>query len=205
MPDINDICYVIAVTTLLGILLLVILGDINYFSGDTPQWKLQLVGSAGGAMITAIATLGAIFIKDWWDNRINVRVKIIEYAEEDRYGGIDPHILISARNHSKIDVVLDSFWLTLHYDGKSHHTYLRYTEDNRKLTDDKGSVINFPYTLEPGKKLDITMEGSDKFRDSVSQDYETGEYNIPESGCSLIAHFEDQLENSFTSPPFEIC
>jgi hypothetical protein len=74
-----------------------------------------------------------------------------------------------------------------------------------QLTDDKGFIIDFPYTLEAGKKLDITMEGSDKFRDSVSLDHETGENNIPESGCNLIAHFADQLENKFTSPAFEIC
>jgi hypothetical protein len=103
---INDLCYIISVVVLLGILLFVILEDFNYFSGDTPPWKLQLVGSAGGAIIAAAATIGAIFIKDWWENKINVRVELDEYAEEDSYGGYEGYMTISARNYSKMrDVV----------------------------------------------------------------------------------------------------
>jgi hypothetical protein len=96
---INDLCYIISVVALLGILLFVILEDFNYFSGDTPSWKLQLAGSAGGAIITATATIGAIFIKDWWRNKIKIRVELNKYAEDDSYGGYEVYMTISALNY----------------------------------------------------------------------------------------------------------
>lgn len=208
MPDINDICYIIAVAALLGILFSIIFEDFNYFSADTPIWKLQIAGSAISAMIVALTTIGAIFIKDSWDNRINVGVKIEEYAENDDYGGYDVYMLISARNYSNIDVVLDSFWLTLQYDGKEIYWNIKYKEDKtsgiKYFKDEKGASIEFPCPLESRGKLNITMGDSNTFRDFF-RNPETGEYDFPESGCNLIAHFVDQLDNKFISPSFEIC
>lgn len=208
---INDLCYIISVVALLGILFFIILEDFDYFSEGTPTWKLQLAGSAFGAIITAAATIGAIFIKDWWENKISVGVQLDEYAEEDKYGGYEVYMAISARNYSKKrDVVLDPPRLELHYDGKRRiFSPLKQMENKMEgkssniYKDVKGSIIRFPYKLEPGEKLLIIMNGSDTFRDFFL-DRETGEYNFPEGKGNLIVHFEDQLENSFVSPPFRI-
>lgn len=203
---INDLCYIISVVALLGILLFIILDDFNYFSGDTPLWKIQLAGSAFGAIITATATIAAIFIKDWWENKIHVRVKLDEYAEGDRYE-YEVYMTISALNYSKIrDVVLDPPRLELHYDGKKKICpVLKQVGDINlnRYKDLKDSIIEFPHRLKPGEKLLITISGSDTFRDFFLN-RETGDYNYPEGEGNLIAIFNDQLDNSFVSQPFRI-
>jgi hypothetical protein len=202
MPEINDICYIIAVLALVGILFSIILGEIG-ISDTIPIWKAQVIGSTAGASVTAIAALGTILFKDWWDNRINIEVNLEEFGEEDRFGDIYGYIQISARNKSsKRAVVIDSFWLTLQYDGKEQR--LRLNFENGVLRHDKG-VITFPYELLPGTKLTITLGDSNSYRDYFMNP-ETGEYNFPESGCNLVAYFEDQIGNpSYRSPPFRIC
>jgi hypothetical protein len=101
---------------------------------------------------------------------------------------------------------LDPPWLELHYDGKRGIlSALQHVDDHHLniYKDVKNSIIEFPYKLEPGEKLLITMGDSASFRDFFLN-RETGEYNFPEGEGNLIAHFEDQLANSFVSPPFRI-
>jgi hypothetical protein len=201
MADLDDtiknILYIISVAILFGILVFVILGDIN-ISGDISAWKTQVLGSTIGATITVIGALVAIHYKSWWDNRIDINVKIREYSEEDEYGDISGYLVASARNKSLRRVVtIDSFRLKLYQDGKE-----RYLDTNWKA-DERNKSISFPYDLLPGKKLSIILEGSDEFR-KYFFDHETGEYNFPVMGC-LIAYFEDQSEKLHQSTPFRIC
>jgi hypothetical protein len=105
------------------------------------------------------------------------------------------------------DVVLDPPWLELHYDGKrKNFQALQHVKDEylNHYKDAMDHIIEFPYNLEPGKKLLITMDDSNRVRDDLFLNRETGEYNYPETEGYLIAHFEDQLENSFVSLPFNI-
>lgn len=206
MPDINDICYIIAVIALIGILVFVILGDIN-ISNDMPTWKIQVIGSTSGAFLAAMATLGAVFIKDQLEerrhlleNRPNIPIKITSYIEEDAmYGDLYEYIRITAHNFGKAPSFIDSFWITLQYDGKEHRIHLDYINGNI-LRHEKGEV-SFPYKLLPGKMLPITYDR--RFFEGFFRDYETGEYDIP-SECSLIANFEDQLLITHKSSPFKI-
>jgi hypothetical protein len=104
------------------------------------------------------------------------------------------------------DVVLEPPWLVLHYDRKKKiFPALQHMDDKHFniYKDVKDTIIEFPYKLEPGEKFLITMGCSDTFRDFFLN-METGEYNFPEGKGNLIAHFEDQLSNSFVSPPFKI-
>ncbi len=203
---INDLCFIISVIALLGILLLIILEDFNYFSGDTPAWKLQLIGSAIGAIITASATISTIFIKDWWENKIKVRVELYPHVEDDADGGYEVYMAITARNYSKIrDVVLDIPWLELHYDGKWRRIEaLRQVniEGLDHYVDEMGHIIEFPYDLKPGMRLFIAMENPNRLWEHLFWDGETDTVNYPKTELYLIAHFNDQLENSFVSSPY---
>jgi len=212
---INDICYIISVIALLGILLFIILEDFNYFSGDTPAWKLQIFGSTIGAIITAVATIGAIFIKDWWENKIKIKVDLYECGEENADGDIDAYTAISARNYSKMsDVALGPPLLEYYRDGELDKTFgltevkrenLDYYTGLTYYKDARGHIIEFPYNLKPGMGLFILMDDPNRIRQRlIYQDIETGEYDFPETEGYLIARFSDQLKNSFVSPPYYI-
>lgn len=194
---INDICYSIAVAALLGILIFIILADVN-ISDDMPIWKSQLMASTVGALLTAFAALGAIHYKNWWDNRINLDVKINPNIEEDgQWQDISELLNVSVRNKSNRNaIVIDSFGLYLHYDGWEHPI-----STERLLTQ---SGIQLPYEILPGRKLSIRLGNISEYREDPFQNHQTGEYNFPNTGCDLIARFEDQRGGNHRSHTFKL-
>lgn len=188
---INDLCYIISVAALLGILIFIILGNINI--------SPQIIGSTLAAFITLTGAVVTIHYKDWGDNRIDIEVMIREYAEEEIEGDISGYLVASARNKSsKRTTTIDSFRLRLYEDGRERKINVNWKKDERNKN------IAFPYDLLPGKKLSITLNGSNDFREYFL-DHETGVYNFPRDGC-LIAYFEDQVENIWSNrEPFRIC
>ena len=120
MPSINDVCYSIAVIALLGVLFFVVLGDFNYFSDETPNWKLQLLGSALGAGITAAATLCAVFLKDRWENRLplDFKVKLNKSNTDNKI-----QFVFNYKNNSESKIKIDFYQIQIMRDDKYIYSF----------------------------------------------------------------------------------
>jgi len=69
MPDIYEICFVIAVATQLCLLIYVIVQGLGSTSfGDIPNWKASLIGAVTGSFLAGLVAVGSIHYNNWREN-----------------------------------------------------------------------------------------------------------------------------------------
>jgi hypothetical protein len=73
MLDINEVCYIIAVTTQLGLLIYVVVRGLVFNSFEFPNWMAQMIGAATGSLLSALAILATMHYKEKRDQERELR------------------------------------------------------------------------------------------------------------------------------------
>lgn len=110
MPDINEICLVIAVAAQLGLLIYVVISGIDTSSLENmPIWQAQIIGAATGAFISASALFGSIFLKQWLFNKQPLEFKFeLKKRDEDE----NVRFIFHYKNNTKYKIKIESYHMT---------------------------------------------------------------------------------------------
>ncbi len=83
MPDISEICFVIAVASQLCFFIYVIVQGFDSTSlGDIPNWEASLIGAVAGSFLTGLVALGSIQYNNWRENERRLNRLLTELSFE---------------------------------------------------------------------------------------------------------------------------